>query len=222
MAKYQQSAYLSDSKLFDALAGFWSTIKANQVPSVLSTLSTDGLAKLVLFPREEDDGDYVKHVFDNVAPTGARIDVAMARWTSARAPLVGALCARSLVGADVRILTRDAGDDGATSEIQEMFQNCKILLAAFDMAFDVPGVPGRFHFKVLSTNTFNVHAKYFLIDGLYGGDGNAKTRQKLVWSGSHNFTGKALTSNYELLIKNRDKVTFDAFRAEFDSVWNAN
>ena len=51
-----------------------------------------------------------------------------------------------------------------------------------------------------------LHSKYMLIDAEWRG-----ARQKIVLTGSHNYTGPALTSNDETLLVIANPLIFDAF-----------
>jgi hypothetical protein len=60
-----------------------------------------------------------------------------------------------------------------------------------------------------------LHSKYLVIDGFYNGSPN----QRLVWTGSYNYTTGALLHNDEALLKlwNHDAI-FDAFQSNFQTV----
>ncbi|MFI5766822.1 phospholipase D-like domain-containing protein [Streptomyces sp. NPDC051563] len=55
------------------------------------------------------------------------------------------------------------------------------------------------------------HTKYLLIEGSYGG----KKDQKLVFTGSHTYTGDALSRNDEALLKYNSATVHDAYVANF-------
>ncbi|KUH40707.1 MULTISPECIES: phospholipase D-like domain-containing protein [Streptomyces] len=57
-----------------------------------------------------------------------------------------------------------------------------------------------------------IHSKYLLIDGKYDGAVN-----KLVWTGSHNYSGPALRENDEALLKIDDSAHHDAYVANFNA-----
>ncbi|NGO80307.1 hypothetical protein G6045_32305 [Streptomyces sp. YC504] len=58
-----------------------------------------------------------------------------------------------------------------------------------------------------------MHSKYLLIDGKYDGAVN-----KVVWTGSHNYTGPALRENDEALLKVDDSAVHDAYVSNFNTV----
>jgi phosphatidylserine/phosphatidylglycerophosphate/cardiolipin synthase-like enzyme len=214
--KYQQSVYISDPQLFSSLAAFWDDIAGGAFPHAGSALATDGRSKLIFFPRQELDVDYVMRVLGNVDPKGARIDVAMSRWEKQRVNIAMKLCHFAHFGAHVRVLTRNAGPDGAASEIQSTLRSCETLLELSQAAGPFAPERGTFKVKILDRRHIDVHAKYFMIDGRYG---DPKTEQRLVWSGSANFTRGGEYQNWEVLMKNRQKDIYKAFKADFNTVW---
>ncbi|MGI5352384.1 phospholipase D-like domain-containing protein [Streptomyces sp. CA-250714] len=58
-----------------------------------------------------------------------------------------------------------------------------------------------------------IHSKTLMISGRYAG-----ARDKLVWTGSHNYSGPALTKNDEALLKVDSSVVHDAYVRHFRSV----
>ncbi|KQX50832.1 MULTISPECIES: phospholipase D-like domain-containing protein [unclassified Streptomyces] len=58
-----------------------------------------------------------------------------------------------------------------------------------------------------------VHSKYLLIDGMYDG-----TVNKVLWTGSHNYSGPALRENDEALLKVDNSAYHDAYVANFTAV----
>ncbi|MFF7338081.1 phospholipase D-like domain-containing protein [Streptomyces sp. NPDC008163] len=61
-----------------------------------------------------------------------------------------------------------------------------------------------------------VHSKYLLIDGMYSGAVN-----KVLWTGSHNYSGPALRENDEALLKVDSSTAHDAYVATFNSLKSA-
>ncbi|GAA4893302.1 hypothetical protein GCM10023237_09360 [Streptomyces coeruleoprunus] len=64
-----------------------------------------------------------------------------------------------------------------------------------------------------NTQSLIVHSKYMLIDGWYNG-----RHVQSVWTGSHNYTGPALTTNDEALLKIEDSTSFSAYLGNFNTV----
>ncbi|NGN67156.1 hypothetical protein G5C51_25015 [Streptomyces sp. A7024] len=69
--------------------------------------------------------------------------------------------------------------------------------------------------KPLST-PYIIHSKYLLVDGMYFG-----ARDKLTFTGSHNYTGPSLRENDETLVKIDDDSVHDAYAAGFTRIKTA-
>ncbi|NYV74336.1 phospholipase D-like domain-containing protein [Streptomyces sp. UH6] len=56
-----------------------------------------------------------------------------------------------------------------------------------------------------------IHSKFLLIEGMY----SDKTGRKVMWTGSHNYTGPALTKNDEALLKVDDADVYAAYLSRY-------
>jgi phosphatidylserine/phosphatidylglycerophosphate/cardiolipin synthase-like enzyme len=65
--------------------------------------------------------------------------------------------------------------------------------------------------RCYNQNSYIVHSKNMMIDGMYDG-----SHQRLVWTGSHNWSGPALRNNDEALLKIKDQALYDTFVQNFD------
>ena len=145
------------------------------------------------FPRGSG-GDTVVSVLNNVTcDATAKIRVAMAFFTSARQAIADALSARKAEGCDVAIVV---GDD----EIP--------FSAQVSSGVAVTRYPQR-------AGGWGLHSKYLLVDAKYAG---SSAHRRLVFTGSHNYTGPALTSNDETLLRVEDAAVFQAFLADWAKV----
>lgn len=153
--------------------------------------------RVYFFPRTT--GDTSVSILDNVTcDATARIRVAMAFFTDARLAVAQALAARKQEGCDVRVVAGDA-------EIPVGSQVAATLTAA-----GVPLVryPSR-------TGGWSLHSKYVVIDATYAG---SVGHRRLVFTGSHNWTGPALTSNDETLLRVEDDGVVAAYFADWAHV----
>ena len=125
----------------------------------------------------------------------------MAFFTDARLEVAQALAARSNEGCDVRVV---AGDDAIP------------LGTAVSSTLGAAGV-GLTRYPSRSGG-WSLHSKYLLIDARYAG---SATRRSLVFTGSHNWTGPALTLNDETLLRVEDEGVFDAYLADWWHVQQA-
>jgi len=59
-----------------------------------------------------------------------------------------------------------------------------------------------------------VHDKVLLISGKYAG-----STRKLVWTGSHNWTGNALRYNDEAMLRIDEGAVFNAYLNQWNKIW---
>jgi phosphatidylserine/phosphatidylglycerophosphate/cardiolipin synthase-like enzyme len=122
----------------------------------------------------------------------------MAFFTDARDAVARALAARRADGCSVEVV---AGDD----EIPLGDGVAAILRAGGVRVVRYPARGGG----------WGLHSKYMLIDAPYAG---SETHRRLVFTGSHNWTGPALTINDEAFLRVDDGAVFDAFLADWAHV----
>ncbi|MFI7240710.1 phospholipase D-like domain-containing protein [Streptomyces qinglanensis] len=160
------------------------------------------------FPRP-NGGDTVRALLDNVT----------CRWSDARGSH------RTSVRLAMFKLTRQGVAD-KLAELQR--QGCAVdIVYAESDSEDSTGAPGTWEalhapggpaVRCLhydddgdpATSREVVHSKTLLISGRYAGATGA-----LVWTGSHNYSGPALTKNDETLLKVDDPVVHDAYLRRF-------
>jgi phosphatidylserine/phosphatidylglycerophosphate/cardiolipin synthase-like enzyme len=150
------------------------------------------------FPRAS--GDTAVSIIDNVTCGGtATIRVAMAFFTDARIAVARALAARAREGCSVELVVGNAEIPAGDSVVSTLrAAGARVTL-----------YPER-------TGMWGLHSKYMIIDAVYVG-----ARQQLVFTGSHNWTGPALTSNDETLLKVQDAALFRAYLADWTATRDA-
>ncbi len=149
------------------------------------------------FPR--DSGDTVAGVIDGVSCAGtARIRVAMAFFTDARLQVARALARRAQAGCDVQAVIGNAGLPAGR----------RVLEALRGGGVRVTLYPAR-------GGNWALHSKYLLIDARYAG---SSANRRLVFTGSHNWTGGALRRNDETLLRVENDDVFAAFMADWAHV----
>ena len=189
-----------DAALFAAYEAYWDDLAAQQTDlDYYRSARGDFGTEVFFFPRSEGGADpeaptdTVAQLFGNIDCAGdGAIRVAMAYWTGPRAYLVDALRAKHDQGCDVRIIV----DDEASSQFLQNHLTDTMPASTFLIR---PGV----------------HHKYFLADATYLG-----APRRIVWTGSHNFTGPALRTNDEALLQIEDEGVFDAFWANWELMWD--
>lgn len=154
----------------------------------------DGFVQAYFFPRSEGNGstgenDTVVEILDELGVgPEGQIHVAMAFWSNARVAIANRLAALDSAGTEVRVIL-NAEEAGAN------------VVAAL-----VGGGVEVIHFPF-------VHSKYLLVD-----HGIGRLRERLVFTGSHNYTSPALRSNDEVLLRLRDDAVYDAFSADWEAM----
>jgi phosphatidylserine/phosphatidylglycerophosphate/cardiolipin synthase-like enzyme len=186
-----------DPKLFELYESYWTDLAAQQT-NLAYYRSGDGDTgtRAFFFPRAGDDEntDTVYRILEQVQCTSeSRIRIAMGYWTMNRSRIVDILATKKAQGCSVKILTGEEGTSAALSS------HLASRLAASD-------------FIVAK----GIHHKYLLVDAQYAG-----ARQRLVWTGSHNYTGPALRQNDETLLRVDDANVFTAFQANWDAMWKS-
>lgn len=188
-----------DTTLYDAYRAYWTDLKAQQrdLDYYRSTVG-DLRTKAYFFPR--DGGDTVVNILGNVhCDQGATIRIAMAFFTNVRVAIADRLRQMAMDGCDIGLVLRDAPEyNSVGGEVRSALTHPDIDLAVFGVN-DHP----------------SVHSKYLIIDGAYGAQA---TEQKLVWTGSHNYTGPALTRNDETLLKIRDEAVMQAYMTDWQTL----
>lgn len=184
-----------DRALYDFYRAYWEDLNAERSNlDYYRSITGDGGTKAYFYPRAS--GDTILSVIDNIhCDAGATVRVAMAFFTDGRDEIATALAGKKRAGCDVRVIIGTYDDSPGTR-----------VMAALNGA-NVPVF-------VAPDSAGNVHSKYMIIQARYGA---GSTVEKLVFTGSHNYTGPALRRNDEALIRVADGAVYDAFLAN----WNA-
>ncbi|MBX7195183.1 MAG: hypothetical protein K1X94_24220 [Sandaracinaceae bacterium] len=185
-----------DAALFAAYEHTWNDLWADVENADYYRIDDGDLAtRLYSYPRGTG-GDTSVSILDNVTCDGtARIRVAMAFFTNARSAVADALAARAREGCDVRVVAGDAEIPLGTT-VASTLTGAGVRLTRY---------PER-------TNGWSLHSKYIVIDARYSG---SATHRRLVFTGSHNWTGPSLTDNDETQLRIEDDAVFDAYMADW-------
>lgn len=185
-----------DAALFAAYRQTFDDLERDvEIPNYYRIVDGDLGTRAYFFPRL-GGGDTVVSILDNIAcDSAARIRVAMAFFTDARLEVAQALAARANEGCDVRVV---AGDDAIP--VGGSVSNA-LTAAGVELTRYPPRGGG-----------WSLHSKYLLIDARYSG---SAARRGLVFTGSHNWTGPALTVNDETLLRVEDEGVFNAYLADW-------
>lgn len=190
-----------DAALFAGYERTWNDLWADvEDPNYYRIDDGDSATRVYFFPRNSG-GDTSVSILDNVTcDATARIRVAMAFFTNARLEVASALAARAREGCDVRVVAGDA-------EIPLGSSVASTLTAA---SVEVTRYPDR--------GGWGLHSKYMLIDAVYAGSSG---HRRLVFTGSHNWTGPALTGNDETQLRVEDPAVFAGFLSDWSHIHDA-
>ncbi len=221
--KHQNAVCVEDEVLYTVLQQQWETMKekgknkvgldceaAMEDPLLVEDCSTTAYSSqkkvsVYLFPFRS--GDPIVNTIRKFrgAPNGDErplARVAMARWTSGRDEIVEAVRDKLKEGVRFWMVLRVDADNGVDPAIYEVF---KKLRKKYPDQLEL-------HKSVIGTRNIDVHSKYLTYKGYYG---EGEDWERLVWTGSVNWTTSALRSNDEILFKIRDETTYDAFAQNF-------
>ena len=197
LRKAQNTVVLVDRDLFQGFLKYW----YDQLNYGLNNrddnnyrtevLGDDRTNKAYFFPRSSGDtitGILSNYDLENCNLTNP-IRVAMARWTRARLNIARALGNLRRRGCRVEVVLRPTTVDQVV--IDQLRAD----------GISIWALP-------------SLHSKYFLLEGVYGR--TVHYDQRLVWTGSPNFTRSGLRSNDEALLKIRAPSVFAAFLEDFE------
>ncbi|NYV73418.1 phospholipase D-like domain-containing protein [Streptomyces sp. UH6] len=202
--------------LFQAYSGYFDKLAGKDWENWKYTSSAWSPYKAYFFPYYPGTGnstDTVWNTLDNVTCTytagdgstkATKVRVAMYKFT--RQGVADKLVALKKAGCSVELVytETDSADSAGTAGTWETLHSVAGFnpVCYFDDFDQDPSTVQRI-----------VHSKYLLIDGKYDGAIN-----KVVWTGSHNYSGPALRENDEALLKIDDSAVHDAYASHFNTV----
>ncbi|MFI8916869.1 phosphatidylserine/phosphatidylglycerophosphate/cardiolipin synthase family protein [Streptomyces sp. NPDC053513] len=196
-----------NSDLYDGYTAYFSRLAAQNRSDWTYTYGNAGDYKYYFFPRAGDDAstDTVVNALDNVT----------CRWSDA------AGSHRTTVHAAMLKITRQAVADklrelaGAGCLVDLVYSETDA--GTWSALHGVSGLTNRCyqHDDDADSTTPRriVHSKNWLINGMYAG-----SVQKVMWTGSHNWSGPALRNNDEAMLRVTTASVYDAFEADFQAV----
>ncbi|MEO8878254.1 MAG: phospholipase D-like domain-containing protein [Polyangiaceae bacterium] len=188
-----------DDALYAGYKSYFSDLAA-QVENLSYYTTVTGDYHTIAYEYPRSDGDTILTILGNVQCTAgvSNIRVTMAFFTAARSAIATSLVNLQNQGCDVRVNMREAGLDSDQSIITTL-KNGGVSVGLY------PAEHGN-----------DIHSKYLLIDSPY--QTTSVSARKLVWTGSHNYTGGALKNNDETLLRIDDGAVFDAFMSNWNAV----
>jgi phosphatidylserine/phosphatidylglycerophosphate/cardiolipin synthase-like enzyme len=201
---------VGNNGIYNAYLSYFNDLAAMAKTDNYYRTTTSGNAKTYFFPRAGSDAstDTVYGILGNVSCGGGTV-VRVAMYQFTRTALAQRLWDLDNKGCTVQVLYTEMGD-GAHAALTKSGgahggPACRLGVSSY---ID-PATGAR-------VDTF-VHSKYLLVQGTYTGTAG----QKLVFTGSHNYTLSALRENDEALLKIDSDVIHDQYAANFNNIWNA-
>lgn len=190
-----------DQSLYEAFGSYWEDLaRQRRDDSYYRIIEGDAGTRLFLYPRapEASQGepaatDTIQRLLhDNVdCSAGARVEIAMAYWTSSRPALVDELIRLENAGCQIDLVVDPA-------RVADDVEGALVDAFAPD------------HLRFLA----GVHHKFILVDGSYAG-----SNQRLLWTGTQDFTLAALRDNDETILRVDDDGIHGDFAHAFDELF---
>ncbi|MEW2622983.1 phospholipase D-like domain-containing protein [Streptomyces sp. NPDC048106] len=196
-----------NSDLYDGYVGYFTRLPAQDRSSWSYTYGNAGDYKYYFFPRAGSDAstDTVVNALDNI--TCRWLDTAGAHRTTVHAAMLK--ITRQAVADKLRAL---AGEGCLVDLVYS-----ETDAGTWSALHGVSGITNRCYQQDddadASTPRRIVHSKNWMIDGMYAG-----TVQKVMWTGSHNWSGPALRNNDEAMLRVTTPSVYSAFEANFQAV----
>lgn len=200
--KYQAGLLMRDQPSYDAFNQYWQQILDGTYSDLWVASNGQNLTHY-FYPQTAHE-DEIYQQLDQIAISSGPVQqgtlyISMARWNFERFPLAMKLVEIAERGVKIEIITRNNPQIVDDVILRALSHRPNIKLHTADV------------------DRLNIHSKYILYEGYYPGttSGQHETPQKILWVGSHNFTGMAMRNNYETWTEVRDEKIFQAFSENF-------
>ncbi|SFK35771.1 phospholipase D-like domain-containing protein [Streptomyces pini] len=192
--------------LYNAYVSYFGRLRAKDAANWSYSSTSAGVEKVYFFPRSS--GDTILGVLDNVECSWTdgsgthKTGIRLAMFTLTRVGVANRLVELRRAGCTVDIVYSNTSADSWNA----LHASGGPVLRCYDHDDDGDsGTPSRV-----------VHSKYMLIDGWYAGK-----RDKVVWTGSANYTYSGLRYNDETIMKINSDTVYAAYLANFTDVRGA-
>ncbi|WP_330291011.1 phospholipase D-like domain-containing protein [Streptomyces sp. NBC_00576] len=213
-SRFWNDAYVlpDNTAIYTAYRDYFTELTGRDWANWRYTSTTSSPYKAYFFPRPADDpspGDTITAVLDNVTCTytesgttkHTKVRVGMFKLT--RLAVAQKLVALQKAGCAVDIVYSQTDSGSSSGTWETLHASGGPALRCYNWDDD-----GN-----TKTAARIIHSKYLLIEGKY--DGTAS--QKVLWTGSHNYSGPALTKNDEALLKVDSNADHDAYVTAFNA-----
>lgn len=201
--KIQDAVVFTHKTLYDAYKYNWNEIASRSQSGMKNftyrEVDLDNICAY-FFPRRQngvwDNSDTYLDIFDKISDySSANVRVVMSSWS--RVEVAQKLTDLHKKGVKVEVIAKDQDASGPVLEELQRLKNAGAYV------------------KVIKMSEKDTHSKITLIRGTWEGK-----RQELVFTGSHNYTEKALKYNNEVLLKLKDSKLFKQYDDYFDLLKN--
>ncbi|MFJ6843510.1 phospholipase D-like domain-containing protein [Streptomyces griseoluteus] len=215
----------NDQGVYQAYTAYFARLKAKDAAGwAYLTPTPHSPYTYYFFPRPKDDprpGDTIVNVLDNVGctytegGTTKHSTVRVGMYKITRQGVADKLRALRNAGCAVDIVytQMDSADSTGSAGTWEALHYSGGP-AVRCVNFDDDGDEAKEGTAAKPTQRQIIHSKFLLIEGKYG-DG---TGRKVMWTGSHNYSGPALTNNDEALLKIDDPGVYASYVTRYNAV----
>jgi len=199
--KYQAGFLVRDATLYAQMSHYIDVMQSGDLPAQALQVTAADLSGF-LFPQVDDDPVYRE--LERLRTTPEQMEqghlaISMARWNHERFALAMKLVQLARECLDITVVMR-SNDEIVDTQIRDVLKE-----------------RANIHLHTVDVNQINIHSKYMLFDGYYKTGDDAR-RGKIVWTGSHNFTGAGLTDNYETWFEIHSDTLYDAYLDNFHQI----
>ncbi|MEU6227761.1 phospholipase D-like domain-containing protein [Streptomyces sp. NPDC047042] len=213
-SRFWNDAYVlpNNAAIYTAYSDYFGKLVGKDWANWRYTSTTSSPYKAYFFPRPANDpspGDTVTAVLDNVTcaytegGTAKQTKVRVGMFKLTRLAVAQKLVALQKAGCQVDIVYSETDSGSSSGTWETLHASGGPALRCYNWDDD----------NNANTAARIIHSKYLLIEGKY--DGTAS--QKILWTGSHNYSGPALTKNDEALLKVDSNADHDAYVTAFNA-----
>lgn len=208
--KIQDALLFSHSALYNAYLNYWEQIKNHASDSMDQFTFTEyknesGNIHVQFYPKRKDGEpigeDSILEILDKVTNPGqSTITVGMSDWSDSRVSVLNKLEELLEKGSKIEIITK-TGKGPQVTDMLKKLEAKGALIKVFNMNRDAQ-IP-----------VINIHTKILLIDGEY-----ENKDQKVLITGTQNFTNNALWNNNEVTLILKDENIFNDYQEYFQQL----
>lgn len=193
--KHQASIVLHDAVIYQSYLKYWQQIRDGSFTGFWMDEHNPQFISY-FFPQPAYGDDAIYQLLDRIllmakGMKSPRLKLVMARWNRERFALAVKLVQLAEAGIAIEIVTRENPAIVDPLILSTLEKRPNIRLFTNDVS------------------QINIHSKYMLFE-------NETDNDKIVWLGSHNFTGMALRGNYETWTEIKNPELYRQFKENFD------